>query len=120
MISNLHLEKKQDPGSLSRVVHVPSQKGIYSWRLGLPIWVTSKVFEIQGKRAYGGWQWVFRTYNIRPCDDPVFEFAKDGDLDGLRQVFSSGIASPFVRDELGMTLLSVSGLSSYISQEVAK
>jgi hypothetical protein len=113
MISNYHQEKKQEPGSLSSVVHISSQKGIYSWRLGLPIWVTSKVFEIQGKRAYGGWQWVFRTYDIRPCGDPVFLFAKDGDLDGLRQVFSSGNVSLFARDKLGMTLLSVSGLPSY-------
>ncbi|CEO59715.1 hypothetical protein PMG11_04380 [Penicillium brasilianum] len=99
-------KKKQQPGSPSSVVHMSSQKGIYSWRLGLPTWVTSKAFEIQGKRAYGGWQWVFRTYDIRPCGDPVFKLAKDGDLDGLRQVFSSGNVSPFVRDELGMTLLS--------------
>lgn len=94
-------------------MHISSQKGIYSWRLGLPIWVTSKVFEIQGKRAYGGWQWIFRTYDIPPPGDPAFEFAKDGDLDGLRQVFSSGKVSLFVRDDLGMTLLSVSGLPSY-------
>lgn len=114
MISNYHQEKKQEPGSLSSVAHMSSQKGIYSWRFGLPIWVTSKVLEIQGKRAYGGWQWVFRTYNIRPYGDPIFKFAKDGDLDGLRQVFSSGIVSPFVRDELGMTLLSVSVISPYI------
>jgi hypothetical protein len=76
MISNYHQEKKQEPGSLSNVVHMSSQKGIYSWRLGLPIWVTSKVFEIQGKRAYGGWQWVFRTYDIRPCGDPAFILLK--------------------------------------------
>ncbi|KAJ5126313.1 hypothetical protein N7526_008490 [Penicillium atrosanguineum] len=87
-------------------MHISPQKRIYLWRLGLPIWVTSKVLEIQGKRVYGGWQWVFRTYDIRPHGDPVFRFAKDGDLDGLRQIFSSGKVSPFVRDELGMTLLS--------------
>jgi hypothetical protein len=75
--------------------------------------VTPTVFEIQVKRAYGGWQWVFRTYDIPPRGDPVFEFARCGDLDGLRQVLSSGKVSLFVRDELGMTLLSVSGLLSY-------
>ncbi|KAJ5137063.1 hypothetical protein N7448_005617 [Penicillium atrosanguineum] len=99
-------KNKQEPGSLSSVVHISPQKRIYLGRLGLPIWVTSKVLEIQGKRVYGGWQWVFRTYDIRPHGDPVFRFAKDGDLDGLRQIFSSGKVSPFVRDELGMTLLS--------------
>lgn len=100
---------------MSSVFRISSQnqKYTYSWRLGLPIRVTSKVFEIQGKRANGGWQWIFRTYHILPRGDPVFQFARDGDLDGLRQMLSSGKFSIFVRDHLGMTLLSVSGLSSY-------
>jgi hypothetical protein len=113
MTSNSNQGIKQEPESLSSIVHMSSQQGIYSWRLSLPTWVISKAFEIQGKRAYGGWQWVFRMYDIRPRGDPVFEFAKDGDLDGLRQEFSCGNLSPFVRDRLGMTLLSVSSLSPY-------
>jgi hypothetical protein len=83
------------------------------WRLGLPIWITSKAVEIQGKRAYGGWQWVFRTYDILSRGDPIIGFVEDGDLDGLRQVLSSGESTLSVRDEFGNTLLAVSGLSSY-------
>ncbi|KAJ5798310.1 uncharacterized protein N7503_007606 [Penicillium pulvis] len=106
MISDYFQENKQEPGSTSDVIDISSQKCTYLWRLGLPIWITSKVFEIQGKRAYGGWQWVFRTYDFLSRGHPVFDFVAHGDLDGLRQVFSSGKLSFFVRDEIGMTLLS--------------
>lgn len=81
----------------------------YIWRLGLPSWITSKVLEVAGMRAPGGWDWTVRTYNVIPYTAKAVHFARCGDIKGLQHLFTSRQASPFDRvDFNGYTLLHVS------------
>ncbi|KAJ5955478.1 hypothetical protein N7501_009757 [Penicillium viridicatum] len=66
-----------------------------TWRLGLPSWMTSKILEISGMKAPGGWNWMLRTYNLVPSSSNVVQLVKEGDVKGVQDLFTSGQASPF-------------------------
>ncbi|CAI7653058.1 unnamed protein product [Penicillium viridicatum] len=66
-----------------------------TWRFGLPSWMTSKILEISGMKAPGGWNWMLRTYNLVPSSSKVVHLVKKGDVKGVRDLFTSGQASPF-------------------------
>lgn len=93
---------------------------INRWRLGLPSWMTSKILEISGMKAPGGWNWMLRTYNLVPSSSKVVHLVKKGDVKGVRDLFTSGQASPFdlvVDDEYpwGESLFYVSIACNYLT-----
>ncbi|KAF4764216.1 hypothetical protein HAV15_001416 [Penicillium sp. str.  len=65
------------------------------WRLGLPSWMTSKILEIYGMKAPGGWNWMLRMYNLVPSSSKVVQLVRKGDVKGVQDLFTSGQASPF-------------------------
>ncbi|KAF4784281.1 hypothetical protein HER10_EVM0006386 [Colletotrichum scovillei] len=54
-----------------------------------------------------GWQYRFHSYNIKPDSSPVFETVRNGDLRRLVNLFKTGEATPFDRNESGKSLLYV-------------
>ncbi|OQD98846.1 hypothetical protein PENSOL_c008G11130 [Penicillium solitum] len=65
------------------------------WRLSLPSWMTSKILEIYGMKAPGGWNWMLRMYNLVPSSSKVVQLVRKGDVKGVQDLFTSGQASPF-------------------------
>lgn len=65
----------------------------------LPWLFFKRRFELSLEQATSGWQLNLRICNVVPEDSSVFVYAKDGDTSGLRELFRSGQASPFDRDQ---------------------
>lgn len=78
-------------------------------RFQTPKWLfgISRTVELYECRATAGWNFNIQVYNVIPSESPIFEMAGVGDIDGIRQLFSTGNASPFDRDENGLTVLDV-------------
>lgn len=74
-----------------------------------PKWTsfTRRVLDIKGLKLPAGWNFYFQTYNIIPADSPAWELVQDGDVDGIQSLFRAHQASPFDRDQYGLTLLDV-------------
>lgn len=62
---------------------------------------------IETRKAYQGWSFSFRIRNTIPLDSPVFDYAWDGDVEGLRVLFETKFASPHDMDIDGWTPLHV-------------
>jgi hypothetical protein len=75
-----------------------------------PKWLPFKrrALEIYGDEAASGWKFSITTYNIIPSGSVVFDLAGLGDVDGIQALFDRREASPFDRDEYGLTVLDVS------------
>lgn len=91
-----------------------------TWRLGLPSWMTSKLLEISGMKAPGGWNWMLRTYNLVPSSSKVVQLVEEGDVKGVQDLFTSGQASPFDlvvdhEDPWGVSLFYVSIACNYLT-----
>ncbi|KAJ2989574.1 hypothetical protein NUW58_g3404 [Xylaria curta] len=75
-------------------------------RFQLPLWLSRTTWELQTSRSYGNWKLNLRYYSILPYGSEVFYVAGDGTPKDLQVLFTSGLASPYVRDEYyGDTLL---------------
>lgn len=74
--------------------------------------------EVKFSDSYWRVPTALRVYAVSHWGAPVFELCKNGDLEGLQVMFSSGSVSPFVIDEDGTSLLHVSTFRMYI--DVAK
>lgn len=85
-----------------RAKHVMSIRG--------PIWLVNRMWEVHSTQAYCGWNIKLRSYNIVSQDSLVFKYASERNIDGLRELFSKGLASPFDRSEHGETPLHVSDI----------
>jgi hypothetical protein len=74
-----------------------------------PKWLfgVSRAIEIYESRARAGWNFSIQVYNIVPGGSPVFLMASKGNVVGIQQLFSTGKASPFDRNESGWTVLDV-------------
>jgi hypothetical protein len=72
-----------------------------------PKWLTRKVWDIIAMSSYSGFKVHIRTYSVVHCSAPVFEYARQGDIDGLLDLFDKQLASPFDRDQWGGTLIQV-------------
>lgn len=66
-------------GKESRISKFRYGRTIY--RLHVPIWFTSRLWEIQLRRSQGGWDNKIRTYNIIPQSSPIFHYCKDFDIE---------------------------------------
>ena len=73
-----------------------------------PPWLFRRWWDLQYSKANSGWQFNFRTYNIRPHNSQVFDVICTGSLEQLQHMFNMGLASPFDCDEYYWTLLHVS------------
>jgi hypothetical protein len=77
--------------------------------LRIPNWISSTIWEAElTKISTSGWTFSLTSYAIVNWYSPVFEAAFEGRLEDLQYLFSSGQASPFLRDNTGATLLHVS------------
>lgn len=71
--------------------------------------MTSKVIEVAGTRAPSGWNWMLRVYSVLPQNSPAIFYMLTGDLQGLRDLFTTRQASPFDHiEDTGLPLLYVS------------
>ena len=75
-------------------------------------------FEVRYIGSYWRVPTALRVYAVSNWRAPVFEMCKNGDLEGLQFMFSSGSVSPFVIDQFGRSLLHVSTYCIYL--DVAK
>jgi len=71
-----------------------------------PPWLRSLAWSLTVSRQLQ--QFNIRYYNIRPNTSDVFMRVKSNDLSGMLHLFQNRCASPFDRDEDGLTLLHVS------------
>lgn len=85
-----------------------NNKAVHRARLQLPKWFSQKVWDLTVQVSTFGWQTNLVTFNIVPNDSLVFQYAEDGDLCGIRSLFSQGLASPLDCDEDGNPLIKVS------------
>lgn len=73
----------------------------------LPPWLLPRRYQFRARRAYSGWEYSLRSSSIVPS---LFEFSKDGNIEGLKELFNTRKASPFDTDVCGFTPLHVSFL----------
>jgi hypothetical protein len=78
-------------------------------RFQTPKWLfgVTRVIELYEGQANAGWNFNIQVYKVVPHDSPIFTMAADGDIHGIKHLFSTGQASPFDRDEWGRTVLDV-------------
>ena len=67
----------------------------------------SRILNFHAVKAYNGWDFNLRQYNIRPEESLVFQYADAGDVTGLQGLFDKHEASPWDCDENGWTPLHV-------------
>jgi hypothetical protein len=80
--------------------------------LQIPNWFSGTIWEAKlTKISTSGWTFSLNSYAIVDWRSPVFQATFEGRLADLQYLFSSGQASPFLRDENGATLLHVSRMS---------
>lgn len=71
-------------------------------------WISQRGFSILASRAYGRWQYSFRSYRIITMDDPVYAACVTGDLGMVKKLCGHGQATPFDTTSDGWSLLHVS------------
>jgi hypothetical protein len=78
-------------------------------RFRSPSWLflNNLAAENTAQKYPAGWNFSIQIYNIRSSDSAIFELAGSGDVVGMQRLFVTGAASPFDRDENGLTLLDV-------------
>ena len=67
----------------------------------LPIWLLSRVWELNLYRSSVGWDVSLRIYNVVPWDHPLFEACRNADLPLVQQLLVSGQGSLYDVDEWG-------------------
>jgi len=76
----------------------------------------SRAEELYESRVQASYDFSIQVYNVIPSEYPIFRLTGVGDIAGVRELFSTGQASPFDRDENGLTVLDVRlGRGSYYS-----
>jgi hypothetical protein len=78
-------------------------------RLWVPKWLfgVSRAIDVYETSAVMGWNYSIQIYNVLPYTAPIFCMVRTGDIEGIQGLFTTGQASPFVRDRNGWTLLDV-------------
>jgi hypothetical protein len=78
-------------------------------RLRTPKWLfgVSRAIDVYETRAIMGWNYNIQFYNVLPPSAPIFKMVRNGKIEGVQRLFSTGQASPFDRDPFGSTLLDV-------------
>ncbi|KAF7544124.1 hypothetical protein G7Z17_g10200 [Cylindrodendrum hubeiense] len=122
-MNNKALISGSQKSAAARRAHAPSKlgrfalaytKGTGAWQACIqwPSWLSGSIYEIESNPGFGGWMYNFRTYNIVPTNSEIILRIENGDKDGALELFNSGKASPFDKDEGGASLLSASSRSS--------
>jgi hypothetical protein len=73
----------------------------------LPTWLLPRRYQFRARRAYSGWEYSLRSSCILSPNSLVFQFSQNGNIEGLKELFNSRIASPFDTDVDGFTPLHV-------------
>lgn len=85
-------------------------------RLGMPSWlkITSLCLELCGQRSICGMSIDVKTYRSVNYNAPIMEYAREGNVDAIQEMFSKGTASPYDKIErsssrgtIGITVLEV-------------
>jgi hypothetical protein len=78
-------------------------------RFQTPKWLfgVARAIEFYECRANAGWSFNIQMYNVVPNRSPIFIMAEEGDVQGIQHLFSTGKASPFDRNQWGVTVLDV-------------
>ncbi|KAK5111287.1 hypothetical protein LTR85_012182 [Meristemomyces frigidus] len=120
----MHAAARPDSGEHpSRRVDVGHKDDAYSgFRIRTPAWLRRRVWELSVSRELESWTRSLTinltTYLIIDDSSQTYKMCKDGDLLGLRHLFSIGVASPLDRIDDGLNLLERSILSGQM--EVAR
>ena len=72
-----------------------------------PAWLIDKAWSLQILRASSGWTFKPRTYNMVSNKSLIFDYARQGDVNSLQELFSNRKASPFDCSDYGWTALHV-------------
>jgi hypothetical protein len=74
---------------------ITSQKRILA-RLKLPSWLqlTSLCLEIRGERSIYGMSLDVKAYRSVAYDAPIMEYAREGNVQAIQEMFSKGTATP--------------------------
>jgi hypothetical protein len=78
-------------------------------RFWIPKWLfgVARTIDVYETSAVMGWNYNIQIYNVLPDTAPIFGMVLIGNIEGVQHLFSTGKASPFVRDSYGWTLLDV-------------
>jgi len=82
-------------------------------RLRTPAWLSNSgnVWEVCCYKAKSGWMFTAQTYRVVPEDSQIMQFAIDGDVKGIQELFGKNMASPYDRVRDGQTVLDVSAFN---------
>lgn len=105
--------------SVSTKAHAPSRWGRFAmayandtgaWQACVqwPSWVSRSVYELHSARTFSGWTYNYRVYNVVSYESEVMVKVRNGDKQGVLDLFSARKASPLDRDDEGRSLLYVS------------
>jgi len=72
-----------------------------------PAWLINRAWSIQAIHASSGWTFSPRSYTIVPRNSIILQHLRDGNVEGIRELFGRREASPYDCDELGCSLLYV-------------
>ena len=87
---------------------VDGKKYMWQFRIRLPSWWKTQIWDIHIMQAQSGWTNHLKVYNIVPSDSLQFQYAVNGEVDLLRDLFLAGKASPSDLNEHGNSLIAVS------------
>jgi hypothetical protein len=78
-------------------------------RFWVPKWLfgVSRAIDVYETSAVMGWNYNIQIYNVLPGTAPIIGMVRRGNIEDVQHLFSTGQASPFVRDSYGWTLLDV-------------
>jgi hypothetical protein len=78
-------------------------------RFWVPKWLfgVSRAIDVYETSAVMGWNYNIQIYNVLPNSAPIFDMVLSGNIEGIQGLFTTGQASPFVRNSSGWTLLDV-------------
>lgn len=69
--------------------------------LKTPTWLSRNVWELAIDRAISGWTFSIRGYSMLPCESPLYEICRSGDIARLQRSFELREASPFDNIDFG-------------------
>ncbi|KAH7225432.1 hypothetical protein BKA60DRAFT_447921 [Fusarium oxysporum] len=100
------LNKKYTTSRFGRfVMAYATTTGAWQAYLQLPSWLSSSVYELQSTPTGYGWTYNYRVYNLVSSKSDIIQKIKQGDRDGILELFATRKASPFDKDEYGQSLL---------------
>ncbi len=81
-------------------------------------WILRRSISLTIMRATSGWTYRFNPYRLVPEESLIFKYCRSGNIAGIQDLFSHGIASPLDINFLSLTHLHVRALSSQRSTNI--